>query len=88
MDPYLKTLKDDSLKLYEILKDNCKEYNVFSPKSPYIQRINNKYRINIVIKCKFSIDFLKILYQKLNQYDKIKAKSVNFSITKNPMYIG
>lgn len=84
----LNVLKEDCQKLYEILKNVKEEYTVFSPKSPYIQKVNNKYRINIVIKCKFSIEFLKILYQKLNQYDKIKQKNVNISIVKNPTFIG
>ena len=81
-------LKTDANKLFDILNNKAQNiYKVFSPKSPYIERINNKYRVNIIIKCKFSSDFLRILYENLQKYDKIKHKLVNISISKNPMFI-
>lgn len=86
----LDLLKNESNKFYSILSDeNSKNiYKVFSPKSPYIEKINNKFRVNIIIKCKFSSIFLKKIYEKFAEYDKIRLKSINVSITKNPIFIG
>lgn len=86
----LEVLKKESIKLFDVLNDTKyqKLYKVYSPKSPYIERINNNFRVNIIIKCKFSSNFLKIIYQKFQKYDKIKAKVVNISVTKDPIFIG
>lgn len=83
-------LKNDSEKLYEILNDTRYEkiYKVFTPKSPFVERVNNKYKINIVLKCKFNLEFLQIFYAKLKEYDRIIKKDIRISITKNPIYIG
>lgn len=86
----LELLKNQANVLYGILddKNSNNSYKVYSPKSPYIEKINNKYRINIIIKFKISSDFYKNIYENLKKYDKIKSKEVNISIVKNPMYIG
>lgn len=82
-------VKKEAENLYNILQNNTNNtYKVFSPKSPFIEKINNKFRVNIIIKCKISSLFLKIIYEKLNEYDRIRKKEVNISITKNPIYIG
>ncbi|MCX8074768.1 MAG: hypothetical protein N2749_04180 [Clostridia bacterium] len=87
----IKMLKTEAEILYNVLndKENVQNnlYKVFSPKSPYIEKVNNKYRINIIIKCKISNVFLKKLYEKLNSYDKIRKKQVNITITKNPTFM-
>ena len=81
-------LKTDSQKLYNILSmQNCNIYKVYSPKSPFIQRINNKYRINILIRTKVSNEFYNLIYKKIKKYQEVKNKYVNFSITRNPMFI-
>ncbi|MEG0872782.1 MAG: primosomal protein N' [Clostridia bacterium] len=73
--------------LYEILyKEKSNIYKVFSPKSPYIQRINNKYRINIIMKTKLTNEFYKNIYEKLDEYNKFK-KGVNMIVTVNPIFI-
>ena len=79
-------LKEDSIKLYNILNTSNK-YTVYTPKKPFVQRINSRYKINILIKCKFNMDFLKIFYEKLNEYDKIVNKDIKISVIKNPIYI-
>ncbi|MNI65642.1 primosome assembly protein PriA [compost metagenome] len=85
---YLKNVKKDADTMYEILNKNNNIYKVFSPRSPYIQKINNKYKINIIIKCKLSKIFFKTFYEKINEYEKIKGKNISTIITKNPIFIG
>lgn len=63
-------------------------YKVFSPKSPYIEKVNNKYRVNIIIKCKINSELLKTIYINLEKFNKIKGKQTKVIVTKNPIYIG
>ena len=84
----LEILKKDSLNLYNILSkfdlDKNEYFKIFSPKAPHIQKLNNRYRINIVIKTKLNTNIYKYIYSKLAEYSKIKNKNVNISISKNP----
>lgn len=74
--------------MYEILSLNKNSgYTVFSPKTPFIQKINNKYRINILMKTKISSNLYKVLYQKIDMYNKSRSKDVSMIVTKNPLYI-
>lgn len=81
-----KILKEEADRLYNILNDNSSSnlYKVFSPKSPFVRRINNKYRINVLIKTKLSKEAYSQIYNKLNIFNKKKKKELNLSITKNP----
>jgi len=81
-------VKEDATKLYDILTKNAEGFKVYSPKAPYISKISNKFRIQIVIKGKINDKNLGIMYENLKKYDKIKDKEVNISITKNPTFIG
>jgi len=80
----------DSNKLYDIFNINNKNnsYVIYSPKSPFIQKINNKYRVHVLLKLNFSNEILKLVYENLEKYDKIKNRNVKLNITKNPTYIG
>jgi len=80
----------DSTKLYDIFNANNKSnsYTIYSPKSPFIQKINNKYRVHILLKLNISNEILKLVYENLEKYDKIKNRKVKINITKNPTYIG
>jgi len=80
----------DSNKLYDIFNINNKNnsYVIYSPKSPFIQKINNKYRVHVLLKLNFSNEILKLVYENLEKYDKIKSRNVRIDITKNPTYIG
>lgn len=81
-------LKNESQKLYEMLLVNSDGiYKVYSPKSPFVQRINNKFRINILLKANINNSFYNLIYRKIKEYDKLKNSEVNLSISKNPMYI-
>lgn len=80
----------DSAKLYDIfnLNNTNNSYVIHSPKSPFIQKINNKYRMHILLKLNFSNEILKLVYENLAKYDKIKNRKIKINITKNPTYIG
>ncbi len=83
-----KDVKTESEKLYNILNyDNQNEYRVFSPKSPYIQRLNNRFRINVMIKAKLNSKIYNIIYSKIKIYNSKKKNTISMSITKNPIFI-
>ena len=81
---------NDSAKLYNIFSCNNTEnlYTIYSPKMPFIQKINNKYRIHLLLKLNVSDKLLKLVYENLEKYDKMKGKRIKVSITRNPTYIG
>lgn len=86
----LDNLKSDATKLYNIfLNDlnNNEYFKLFSPKAPHIQKLNNKYRINILVKTKLNTEIYKYVYSKLSNYYKIQNKDVILVITKNPSSI-
>lgn len=79
----------EATKLYDIFNiNNSSSYIIHSPKTPFIQKINNKYRVHILLKLNFSNKILGLIYENLEKYDKIKDRNVSISITKNPTYIG
>lgn len=81
-------LKEDTTKLYAILERVAQEgYKLYKPKSPYIQRINNKYRINIIAKCNFNDDITKIMNKVLELFEKDKNKNTGIAITRNPIFM-
>ena len=85
----LSFVKQESDRLYDILnKGNKVEYKVFSPKSPYIQKINNKFRINIVMKTNLTKAFYENMYANISIYNKNRKKDVSMQITVNPTFIG
>lgn len=83
-----RNLKYASDKLYSIMQNSDMLYKIFSPKSPYIEKINNKYRINILIKAKTSNEVIKKIYENLRKYDKVREKDVSVSVIRNPISIG
>lgn len=52
-----------------------------------MQKINNKYRINVMIKTKISKAVMEKIYSNLNEYLKKASSKVSFSITRNPVNI-
>lgn len=83
----LSIVKAEAERLYQILNKEQKLYQVFSPKSPYIQKINNKYRVNVLMKTHLSSIVYKAIYQSVNEYSKHKKAGVTMTITKNPTFI-
>lgn len=83
-----KVVREEAEKLYNILiQNNSNEYRVFSPKSPYIQKLNNKYRVNIIMKAKLNTKIYNKIYEKIGVYNKYKKKNVSLSVSKNPTFI-
>ena len=84
----LQDVKKDAEKLYDILNlNNQNEYRVFSPKSPYIQKLNNRFRINVMIKARLNTKIYNDVYSKIKIFNTKKLKNTSLSITKNPIFI-
>lgn len=84
----LEDVKNDAEKLYNILNyDNQNEYRVFSPKSPYIQKLNNRFRVNVMVKAKLNTAIYSRIYAKIKIYNSKKKANTSLSITKNPTFI-
>ena len=82
-------VKEEANRLYDVLvKNNDNLYKVYSPKSPFIQKINNKFRINIIMKSMLDSNSYKKIYEKLNEYELKRKSGVSLTVTKNPTYIG
>lgn len=86
---YKETVIGDGKKLHEILEKNGIEgLQVYSPKVPYISKINGKYRVQIILKTSNMNKVLDKIYENLDKYDKIKNRNVNISVIKNPVKLG
>jgi primosomal protein N' (replication factor Y) len=81
------SVKLASDKLYGIMQNADNMYKIFSPKSPFIERVNNKYRINILIKTNITNEVMKKIYENLKIYESNKVKDVSLAITRNPSMI-
>lgn len=80
-------LKNEAIRLYNILqKNSCDMYKVYSPATPFIQRINKKYRLNVLIKTKLNSQVYTILHKNILEFNAKRKKQVNVTICKNPMY--
>jgi primosomal protein N' (replication factor Y) len=85
----LSLVKNEINRLYNILdSDKTGIYKVYKPKAPFIQKINNRYRINVVMKTKLNTSSYNVIYDKINLFNEKKNKNIRFSITRNPMFIG
>lgn len=84
-----KILMEEASKLYNILDStSSNSYKVYSPKTPFVQRVNNKYKLQIILKVKINTENLNLVYENIKKYDKINKKKISVVITKNPTYIG
>ncbi len=84
---YRDVVVNDGKKIYEMFEKNNtdKSITVYSPKVPYISKINGKYRVQIVLKTHIDNKVLDKIYENLDTYDKIKSRSVNIAVIKNPV---
>lgn len=88
-------LEIESVRIYEFLNSAFSKYNkdndpkiiIHSPKAPYISKISNKYRIQMVIKTKICDKVYDTLYENIEKYDKILARDINITVSKNPINI-
>ena len=87
--PDLNLLKKEAVNLYNILdkKNELKHFKIFSPKAPHIQKLNNTFRINVLVKTKLNTDVYRYIYKKLNEFEKKCSKKVFLSVIKNPISI-
>ncbi len=86
---YKESVINDSKKLHSIFeKNNDGSIQIYSPKVPYISRINGKYRVQIILKANIDTKVLDNIYENLEKYDKIKNRNVNISVIKNPVKMG
>lgn len=82
-------VKSEIDRLYNILNsENTGIYKVLNPKAPFIQKINNKFRVNIIVKTKLNTNSYNKLYEKINIFNKTKKNGVNMVVTRNPIFIG
>lgn len=82
-------VKSEIDRLYNILNsENTGIYKVFNPKAPFIQKINNKFRVNIIVKTKLNTNSYNKLYEKIKIFNKTKKNGVNILVTRNPIFIG
>ena len=83
---YKEAVVSDGKKIYDIFEKNREQnITVYSPKVPYISKINGKYRVQIVLKTNIDNKVLDKIYENLEKYDKIKNKNVNIAVIKNPV---
>ncbi len=71
--------------LEKVKTDNME---IFSPKSPYIQKVNNKYRSYIVIKCIFDEEKARRIKFAVDKFEENEKFKVKISVTKDPIYVG
>lgn len=84
----LQDVKDDAEKMYNILNyNNQNEYRVFSPKSPFIQKLNNRFRVNVMVKAKLNTRIYSQIYGKIKIFNTKKRRDTSLAITKNPTFI-
>ena len=82
-------VKNEMNRLYTILdEDKSGIYKVYKPKVPFLQRINNRFRINVVMKTNLNTSSYNLIYSKINKFNEKKIRNTKFSIIRNPMFIG
>ena len=82
-------VKNEMNRLYTILdEDKSGIYKVYKPKVPFLQRINNRFRINVVMKTNLNTSSYNLIYSKINKFNEKKNRNIKFSIIRNPMFIG
>ena len=57
---------------------------LYSPLPAPIDKIKNKYRWRMIIKCKFGEDIVKFINGMLEEYNKYKKNNTKISIALNP----
>lgn len=76
---------DASNKLYKILeKNNNGAINIFKPVPSPIDRIKNRYRWRIILKCNLNNNIIDIINKSLEEYYKYKFKKTKVTVDTNP----
>ena len=75
-------------KIHEYLKNRVLRENIgiilYKALPSPIDKIKNKYRWRILIKCKFGDDITDLIYDVLEEFQKLKSKSTKITIDLNP----
>ena len=83
-----KEIIDVSKNLHKYLKERLKKENIgmilYSPVPAPIDKIKNKIRWRIIIKCKLDDTIINLINNMLEEYYKLKAKNTSVSISVNP----
>jgi len=76
-----KEIIDISNYLYNLINNRIKnssdDINVFKPLPSPIDKIKNRYRWRMIMKCNLDEDIIKILHECLNEYYKKYKKNIN-----------
>lgn len=73
-----------SSKLYEILKNNTNNIELFKPVPSPIDKIKNRYRWRIIAKCKLNNRIIDSINKTLEEYYKLKFTKTKVSVDVNP----
>ena len=83
-----KELMEVASKLYHYLKFRLKSENIgmilYPPVSAPVDRIKNKIRWRMIVKCKFDDTMIDLMNDMLDEFSKIKAKETQVIIDVNP----
>ena len=83
-----KELTEVSRKLHSYLKMRLQKENfamiLYSPVSAPIDKIKNKYRWRIIVKCKLEDDIINLMNDMLNEYNTMKVHDTKVVIDVNP----
>ena len=86
-------LKIASNKIYNLLKKNIgtgpmsvlkNNINIFNPVSAPIDKIKNRYRWRIIVKCKLNNNIIDWINNTLEEYYKLKYKNIKVVVDVNP----
>ncbi len=82
-------VKEEADRLYQILESSKSGiYKVYSPRKPFIQKINRRYRINIIMKTKLCTISYNEIHKSIVLFSKNKKNGVSLVVSKNPIFIG
>ncbi len=77
-----------SQKLHQYMKKKLIEEKLgiilYSPVPAPIDKIKNKYRWRIIIKCKFDNNIMETIHQMLKEYEKMKKSNTRVIVDLNP----
>lgn len=83
-----KELMEVATKLYHYLKNRLVKENIgmilYPPVSAPVDKIKNKIRWRMIIKCKFNDIMINLMNDMLNEYEKMKVHDTRVSIDVNP----
>lgn len=83
-----KELIEVATKLYRYLKNRLVKENIgmilYPPVSAPVDKIKNKIRWRMIIKCKFDDTMINLINDMLTEYDNMKVHDTRVSIDINP----